>query len=88
MEGDRLLAVEQGGEVEVAEVDAATAAEHDAHRGKGPLGGVSGVLGGELEFEARRVGCAGADAEGVEQAVLRRPADGVLRSDGSDGVRV
>ena len=39
MKGDVLLTVEQSGEVEIAEVDTATAAEDDDLRGERLLGG-------------------------------------------------
>ena len=56
VKGDVLLAVEQSGEVEIAEVDTPTAAEDDDLRGERLLGGCRGVLRGELEFEPGRHG--------------------------------
>jgi hypothetical protein len=48
VKGDVLLAVEQSGEVEIAEVDTATTAEDDDLCGERLLGGCRGVLRGEL----------------------------------------
>ena len=73
VKGDVLLTVEQGGEVEIAEVDPAPASEDDDLCGERLLGGFRGVLGGELEFEPGWVGLPCADSQRVEQRVLAGP---------------
>ncbi len=46
------------------------------------------VLGRELELEPGRVGLAGADAERVEQRVLRRPRRAARLRDRADGIEI
>ena len=57
-----------------AKAAAASDAADDHREGRqDPLGHVLAVLGGELELESGGIDGAGADAQGVEQAVLRVP---------------
>ena len=88
---DRLLAVDEHGRVEACRSGRTRPPPPATTTGK--VGrtrwvDVLAVLGGELELEPGRIGDAGADAEGVEQAVLGVPGRLVGFAGVPDGIRI
>ena len=88
MEIEVLVAVQQRGQVEVAVVGHVARAQHHRLGGQRPLGHAPGVLGGELQLEAGGIRRSRPHTEGVQQAVLGRPADLGLFSHRAHSIRI